>query len=124
MRPQFRASFQIAQLLDEVQSLLLQHDSQAYNRPNLPVGGPLEVSDQDNAMTTSSEDLNSMPPAHRRTTAQPVESAASAHVPAGRLTGSARAQRLAEIQAAIADGSYDSEERLEQALDRFLQVDG
>jgi anti-sigma28 factor (negative regulator of flagellin synthesis) len=127
MRPELRSPLYIAQLLDEVQSLLLQHDREAYNRQDVPVGGPLELPVQDNAMTTPSQDQNPMSAGRRPKPAQPAETVAApaGHVPAGRLAGNARAARLAEIRAAIADGSYDTEERLEQALDRFLQrVDG
>jgi hypothetical protein len=44
--------------------------------------------------------------------------------PAGRLTGRARADRLAKIREMIADGSYDTAERLEAAVEGFLSAVG
>lgn len=39
-------------------------------------------------------------------------------------TGDLREERLAQIKAAIADGSYETPEKLELALDRLLQQHG
>lgn len=126
MRPQLRSSFEVAHLLDEVQSLLLQYDHNAYTqRQEMPiVAGPqadtsaLKSSDQ----SAQVEDMT-MDASHPRGS-EPYaaeKSAVSEYIPAGRLTGSAREERLAQIRAQIAAGTYDDEDRFEKALDRMFE---
>ena len=127
MRPQLCSPSHLAELLDELQSLLLQHDSQSYNRQDSPVNGPHQSHLPEAPMSPSAPLPDPMTPG----SSQPEQSAAQrtgseqAHVPAGRLSGQARKDRLASIKEQIAAGTYDTDELLELALQRMIQtVDG
>ncbi|MEZ5943614.1 MAG: hypothetical protein R3C18_19645 [Planctomycetaceae bacterium] len=122
MRPQLRQSNEIAHLLDEVQSLLLQYDRNSYNVrqnvPHEPNGAPLYRVEG----SSPRKDMNmDQQPTRDVDKKSPTSAAGDDYVPAGRLQGAARAERLAQIRAQIEDGTYDDEERFEKALDRLLE---
>lgn len=128
MRPTLRNPLEVAHLLDEVQSLLMQYDRNAYNqRQELPKGSALRAAIAakrvDNAaqvedLTMDAPQNTGAPPSPPNTEPNPGD---AGYVPAGRLSGTARAERLAQIRAQIAAGTYDNEDRFEKALDRLLQ---
>ena len=53
-----------------------------------------------------------------------LSSEAQAVIAGGESQQAGRTERIAEIRRGIADGSYDSPERLTAALDRFLDLHG
>ncbi|MCA9080373.1 MAG: hypothetical protein KDA58_07430 [Planctomycetaceae bacterium] len=121
MRPQLRSSFQLVELFDEVQSLLIQYDRSAYDRQNLPTQG-VSCAHRAGASSNRSVDAkDAAMDASDRSQPSQVQEQAAPEVPAGRLTGSARAERLARIRAEIADGTYDTKDRFEKALDRLCE---
>ncbi|MCA9089088.1 MAG: hypothetical protein KDA90_10715 [Planctomycetaceae bacterium] len=123
MRPQLRSLFPLVDLLDEVQSLLMQHDCSAYDRQELPKTSTNESAQQSAVSSSDSAQVEEflMDASTPRDPHEDQTPSAAEHVPAGRLTGSARARRLAQIQAQIASGAYDTEERFEKALDRLVE---
>ncbi len=125
MRPHLRSPFEIAHLLDEVQSLLMQYDRNAYNqRQELPQAAVTGATNggRRNRTAVQVEELTMTAPNPSSTEPhQPAAPPAEEFVPAGRLSGSARAERLAQIRTQIAAGTYDNEERFEKALDRLLE---
>jgi len=123
MRPQLRSLFPLVDLLDEVQSLLMQHDCSAYDRQQLPKNSTNEPAQQSAANSGDSAQVEDFPmdASTPRDPHADQNRSAEPHVPAGRLTGAARTERLAQIQAQIASGAYDTDERFEKALDRLLE---
>lgn len=105
----------------------------------MQIYGPYRVSttqSASNVQSTSQVDRSTAAPAAGETSAAssgPIDQLdlSQAATSAGRIEGNAavagegiRFERVAELRRQIADGSYDSPERMDAALDRFLDLLG